>query len=265
MTTKRPPISQKVLAELARKVRQNNPPEALAPTEHPPFTTPQLWGLVLIGVAWLVLALVAPILLILLLFGINYTGLWVIAAGWLVGISFVTLGVYLIVGWIVGYLNGQKQSLIVLLYGVSTLLVTSGAAFLLLGGADDRVPPLLVIGVATLLLVLATIWGTYRLLTERQTPLIARLSFLAGMLCMGGGLALAVFSIQRAFLALAPDTYHSMQTVGSLLANLGWALLLISQAFRSSPVQQRWTKRATILLLVIAVAIILLIGLRLSR
>src|SRR5690242_20495630 len=96
----RPRISQKVLLELADKLHQDDASVHNPLKAHPLLARLQSWTLLLIGGAWLAMLITAPIFLFLLLFGqtFNFTGHWVTAAGWLLAVSCLIGGVFLITG-----------------------------------------------------------------------------------------------------------------------------------------------------------------------
>src|SRR5262245_24262969 len=255
MTPTKSRISPRVLAELARKVHPDRPPDDGKPVHKTYLSSVQHWAVVLIVSAWIAMLIAAPILLLLLLFRINYTAEWVVNAFRLLGISFVAGGLYMIADWIQQFFYRKRRIYTPLLAGIGVLAITLSIGFLLWQGSNDTIHPLVAISISVLFLALSLGWGIYRLITERQTRVIFRVLFLIAMLCLGVGVLTNTISFKREFFDIPTATYHNLQTINYILSSLTWVFLLISQAGRAGE-RQSWSKR-TLALLVATIIVIL--------
>ncbi len=85
MVPRSPRISPRVLDDLARRVHPDTP---LLPYQNAFVTS----GMLL----WACVILSAPVILILLVFGLNYTLVWLRIAGYLLAFSFLLIGVWIL-------------------------------------------------------------------------------------------------------------------------------------------------------------------------
>jgi hypothetical protein len=260
----RPPISPRVLAELARKVHPDRPPDDGEPGHKTFLSKARHWAVILIGGAWIAMLLAAPLLLLPLLFRINYTVQWLISALWLIGASFVAGGLYIIAEWIEQYFYHKQRVYAPLLAGIGILAVTLSLGFLIWQGPNDAIHPLVTLGLTAFVSALFVVWGIYRVVAERETRLIFRVSFLIAMLCFSAGLLITGITLKQEFAGIGPDAYRTMRDVRSILSPLSWGFLLVSQAGRASE-QQTWGKRTLVLLIVTVIAIFAVVGLRIWR
>jgi hypothetical protein len=251
----KPQNSSKGLAELVRSVYIGRSAKDGSIVHRTLLANVRHWAVVLIVSAWIVMLLAAPLLLVLLLFRINYTVEWLINALWLLGISLVAGGLYIIIEWFEQYFYHEKRTYSLLFAGIGILVVTLSTGFLLWQGTNDAIHPLVAIGASSLFLALSVGWGVYRLITERQTHIIFRLSFLLAMLCLGVGLLISSISLKREFFDIPNATYQRLQTISQALWPISWSLMLISQVGRTGE-REPWSKR-TLALLIVTIILIL--------
>jgi hypothetical protein len=164
----------------------------------------------------------------------------------------------MIAEWIEQYFYHKQRGYAALLGGIAIIVVTLSLGFLLWQGTNDEIHPLIAISISTLLAVLGVGWGLYRLITERQVPVLFRVSFLLAMLCFSAGLLISGIFLKQEFVGITPDTYRTLSQIRSILSPLSWGFLLISQASRFGE-RQALTKR-NLVLLVVTIITILAVG-----
>jgi hypothetical protein len=267
MQPPRPRISQKVLLELAEKLHQDDPIAQSHLKIHPLLKLYQKWAALVIGDAWILMVAVAPILLFLMLFGpkFNFTGQWVIAAAWLVGGSFIVGGLLPITIWLDQFIRGDRPATAPLLAGIAILTSTIGGIFVIWQGMNESVPPLMIVGVSTLLGVLFIVWGVYRLITERQTNIVFRLLFLIAAFCFSVGLVSNMITLKHETLAIAPENYRALQALNGVLSPIGWSAFIISNLSSVATKNIHWNKRTSLQLGLLGVLLIILLLLLFAR
>jgi hypothetical protein len=258
MPPSRSGISPTVLRDLARKVHIDDPARAGQCNPHPALTSYQRWAVILLGSAWFVLLVAAPLVLVLLPFGRNDTVHWLVAAAWLLGITFIAVSLYLIAAWFDQSLHNGQPNINSLITGMALLTSTIGVLFLIWQEMTDQVSPQVAVGVTVLLGMIFIGWGVYRLMSDRKTMLIFRLFFLIGMFCFGISLILSVLSLHYQAFGIAPGINQTIQAIGRLFSPIGWGALLLSNLGRGETTSFRWSRRTIVLVLVMIAAILIL-------
>jgi hypothetical protein len=215
MSLHRPRISPTVLAELARRVNPNNRASRL-----------QNGLACLFASLWLSLILAAPVLLLLLLFGLNFTVQWLIAAAWLLVASLVALGLgFLVAGVRASHLDKIRPYQYRLLGG-SILLVTLGFVVLGLYGTSDQVSPFVPLSAAFVVATIMVGFGVHLFRTLHQA-LIFRLFRLIGMIDLSTGIIVSTLIVQADALMLTPATLATLRTIQSFSQPIVWSGLLL--------------------------------------
>lgn len=209
MPERRTNISPTVLADLARRV---HPEPELATNRLQNYSAYVLGGL------WLVWILTAPALLVLLLFGANFTAQWLVAGAYLLSVSSVAIGVGLLVAGFRAHHSPQQMHY--LLLGEGMLLATICLGILGFFGTSDRVSPWLPISASGILAVDGVGIGVYLVCTLHQHVLL-RLLWLIALWSFSLSIVVNTILVQADRLPLPPTTLpilHTIQTIVQPLA-----------------------------------------------
>lgn len=172
---------------------------------HPALKKFQIRAVVAFGIVWLLMLIAAPILLILLLFDVNYTVQWLGAGVWVLRASMATTGIYLLLDGIDQAMRGGPRRYSSLLYGSCLLLGLAAWLFLVWYGTDERIPPLLVVAITWFLALLFIGRGVWRLLAKLDLPLLNRIFAFLGYLCYGVAIILLGLALKEDALGIDPD------------------------------------------------------------
>lgn len=227
MQLKRSRVSPRVLDEMARKVNdQQARDDVLA--DRPRLAAARTVAIYALAGAWALLLAAAPLAALLLLFRVNYTVQWLAAGLGLLTISLALVGLYVIAVWALGARRGQPRGKGFALAGAGLLTVALAAGLIFISQSSDA---LFWLSSVAVILVSLFVIGTeiFTSATHANRPIFLRLASLAGVLCFGVVLIIAVVSLARLF--LAEDVFAEGLLVRSLyvfLMPLGSLLLAIS-------------------------------------
>jgi hypothetical protein len=208
MSQRRARISPTVLAELARRV-------------HPDQTTNRLqnYAAYTLGGLGFVWVMAAPILLLLLPFGVNFTVQWLAAGAYLFGLSFATVGFGFLVAAVLSH--SYKQRAQYLLLGVGILVATTCFVILSFFGTSDSVSALLPVGVSCILAVILIGLSVFFFRTLQQHILL-QLLYLIGAASFSIGIVVSTVIVQADRLPITPTTLSLLYNMQTIIQPIAW-------------------------------------------
>jgi hypothetical protein len=161
------------------------------------------------GIVWLVFLADGPILLVLIPFGWNFTGIWVLAGAWLLVVTLSLVGIYFLSAWIRPLIQGEKSNNIWLLVGVSILVLFISATLLML--LRDTIPAPLAVGLAAL--VSLSFFGLYlsAVMAKVLTHPIRHIVMVAYILIFGVSIISNTILLRHEELHITQEVYNQLQ------------------------------------------------------